>query len=108
MITFGTTSHAKSKIVPKITARFQGILPLHLVPVPSSFAIFLIQVAAKITAAIQQRFRSACGLYTLPPYNGYIDPYYWVDELTLSPKNKQGSINGSLDPDTFAKQPQLG
>ena len=30
------------------------------------------------------------------PYNGYINPYYWVDDHTLLYVN-----NGSLDPGTF-------
>ena len=30
------------------------------------------------------------------PYNGYINPYYWVDDHPLLYEN-----NGSLDPGTF-------
>ena len=30
------------------------------------------------------------------PYNGYINPYYWVDDHPLLYRN-----NGSLDPSTF-------
>ena len=37
------------------------------------------------------------------PYNGYINPYYWVDDHPLLCGN-----NGSLDPGTYAqKQPKL-
>ena len=32
------------------------------------------------------------------PYNGYINPYYWVDDHPLLYGN-----NGSLDPSTFQK-----
>ena len=32
------------------------------------------------------------------PYNGYINPYYWVDDHPLLYGN-----NGSLDPRTYAK-----
>ena len=33
------------------------------------------------------------------PYNGYINPYYWVDDHPLLYGN-----NGSLDPSTLGKQ----
>ena len=33
------------------------------------------------------------------PYNGYINPYYWVDDHPLLYGN-----NGSLDPSTHPKQ----
>ena len=36
------------------------------------------------------------------PYNGYINPYYWVDDHPLT----QGT-NGSLDPSTFGEDFQL-
>ena len=34
------------------------------------------------------------------PYNGYINPYYWVDDHPLLYGN-----NGSLDPNTFGRGP---
>ena len=34
------------------------------------------------------------------PYNGYIFPYYWVDDHPLLYRN-----NGSLDPSTFEGLP---
>ena len=33
------------------------------------------------------------------PYNGYINPYYWVDDHSLLYGN-----NGSLDPGTYSSQ----
>ena len=36
------------------------------------------------------------------PYNGYIDPYYWVDDHPLLYGN-----NGSLDPGTCRGNPFL-
>ena len=35
------------------------------------------------------------------PYNGYIDPYYWVDDHPLLYGN-----NGSLDPGTYYRVPK--
>ena len=37
------------------------------------------------------------------PYNGYINPYYWVDDHPLT----QGT-NGSLDPGTYDTAAHLG
>ena len=34
------------------------------------------------------------------PYNGYLNPYYWVDDHPLLYEN-----NGSLDPGTYIKPP---
>ena len=36
------------------------------------------------------------------PYNGYINPYYWVDDHPLLYGN-----NGSLDPGTYSAMPSL-
>ena len=37
------------------------------------------------------------------PYNGYINPYYWVDDHPLLYGN-----NGSLDPGTYRLSEHLG
>ena len=37
------------------------------------------------------------------PYNGYINPYYWVDDHPLLYGN-----NGSLDPGTYGRPTTLG
>ena len=68
-----------------------------------NFASQELEIQKFICAMVKSRF---IGDKLIPPlignpYNGYINPYYWVDDHPLLYRN-----NGSLDPDTIYCSPQ--
>ena len=60
--------------------------------------IWVRSIAKSICAMVKSRYiGDGHPTFNRNPYNGYINPYYWVDDHPLLYGN-----NGSLDPGTYA------
>ncbi len=68
---------------------------------PLGFSVFLtfIRYINDICAMVKSCYiGDGHPIFNRNPYNGYINPYYWVDDHPLLYGN-----NGSLDPGTYGK-----
>ena len=70
---------------------------------PETKEVFCFEAAShsqSISAMVKSRYiGDGHPTFNRNPYNGYINPYYWVDDHPLLYGN-----NGSLDPSTFVEK----
>ena len=80
-----------------VNGTFEDDFPIENGDIPASYVSLPKDTYIYICAMVKSRYiGDGHPTFNRNPYNGYINPYYWVDDHPLLYGN-----NGSLDPGTY-------